>query len=242
MLESLCEHQAASVGGGIPSPMRSCCKHGHAWIKENLRIHRGHYECRVCHGERELERNRKNGARARIASNYCPHGHLLVAGNLKKNKDGRRICLTCHRLSGRRRYHKNPKLMVEKATAYAKANRPRINERMRKHRKTDIFRLRARASSMRKRALQYGNTASTDAYRDDESLLHLNLLMHDPCSYCGMPMEAIDHIVPLTKDGTEDWTNLTATCKSCNSRKNNKSLFEFLIYTAPRLQPALPQC
>ena len=92
---------------------------------------------------------------------------------------------------------------------------------------------------MRKRALQYGNVAGVDAYRDDDSLLHLNLLTHDPCSYCGKPMEAIDHIVPLTKGGTEDWTNLTSACKSCNSRKNNKSLFEFPLNLTPVVPAAI---
>lgn len=44
------------------------------------------------------------------------------------------------------------------------------------------------------------------------------------CLACGaLPVE-IDHIVPLSKGGTHDAANVQPLCRSCNSRKNAKSI------------------
>ena len=42
------------------------------------------------------------------------------------------------------------------------------------------------------------------------------------CAYCGEQNERIgkDHVVPLTKDGTNSIDNLVPACRSCNSRKH----------------------
>src|SRR5207237_7883135 len=49
------------------------------------------------------------------------------------------------------------------------------------------------------------------------------------CQYCGRhaaelrPREALtrDHLVPLSRGGTNAWTNVTTACSSCNTRKAN---------------------
>lgn len=50
------------------------------------------------------------------------------------------------------------------------------------------------------------------------------------CQYCGCTRERkdmnIDHVIPLSKDGPNDWTNVVLSCVSCNTRKANKSLQE----------------
>lgn len=55
-------------------------------------------------------------------------------------------------------------------------------------------------------------------------------LRNDPCAYCGGPAQALDHIVPREGGGDDDWTNLTAACNSCNSKKRTKSLLMFLAH------------
>lgn len=50
------------------------------------------------------------------------------------------------------------------------------------------------------------------------------------CTYCGcrgVKME-IDHIVPVSKGGTNDIGNLTTACGPCNRKKSNKPLMDFL--------------
>src|SRR5256885_8963702 len=50
------------------------------------------------------------------------------------------------------------------------------------------------------------------------------------CQYCGRGnaelkhREALtrDHVIPLSRGGTNDWTNVVTACSSCNTRKANK--------------------
>lgn len=50
------------------------------------------------------------------------------------------------------------------------------------------------------------------------------------CQYCGRhvtdfkPREALtrDHLIPLSRGGTNDWTNVITACSPCNTRKGNR--------------------
>ena len=51
------------------------------------------------------------------------------------------------------------------------------------------------------------------------------------CSYCGKRGEKLecDHIIPFSKGGSDDITNLTTSCFSCNRKKKNMSVSEFKL-------------
>ena len=45
------------------------------------------------------------------------------------------------------------------------------------------------------------------------------------CQYCGSTKHlTIDHVIPRSKGGTEDWENLVVACSQCNTRKGDKLL------------------
>ena len=46
------------------------------------------------------------------------------------------------------------------------------------------------------------------------------------CVYCGELSEEIDHIVPISRGGTNDDNNLVAACMACNRSKSDKILSE----------------
>ena len=48
------------------------------------------------------------------------------------------------------------------------------------------------------------------------------------CIYCGELAEQIDHIIPVHAGGSDKSYNLISCCKSCNSKKQNLSLVDFL--------------
>ena len=52
------------------------------------------------------------------------------------------------------------------------------------------------------------------------------------CAYCGISLDksrfTLDHIIPRCKGGTDDIVNLVPCCESCNKRKWDKDLTEFL--------------
>lgn len=65
------------------------------------------------------------------------------------------------------------------------------------------------------------------------------------CWYCGVGIDraaskydpckaTIDHVVPLSKGGTNDSSNLVPSCRSCNIRKRTRSVEMFLRLLALR--------
>jgi 5-methylcytosine-specific restriction endonuclease McrA len=47
------------------------------------------------------------------------------------------------------------------------------------------------------------------------------------CQYCARPFPAkeltLDHVVPASKMGRKDWTNVVTACRSCNHKKGNRT-------------------
>ena len=48
------------------------------------------------------------------------------------------------------------------------------------------------------------------------------------CAYCGNAATGYDHIIPVSKGGTDDANNLVPCCPDCNREKNNRPLADFL--------------
>ncbi len=63
------------------------------------------------------------------------------------------------------------------------------------------------------------------------------------CQFCGRSERELgfresltrDHLVPLSRGGTNDWTNVVTACSNCNTRKGNRLLEEsgFQLLRAP---------
>ena len=64
---------------------------------------------------------------------------------------------------------------------------------------------------------------------------------HYRCQYCGRPAaelkprEALtrDHVIPISRGGTNDWTNVVTACSPCNTRKGNRLPAEIGPLTRP---------
>ena len=50
------------------------------------------------------------------------------------------------------------------------------------------------------------------------------------CMYCGnrlpTPMLTRDHVLPRSRGGDDDWSNVVTACKPCNARKDNHTIEE----------------
>ena len=55
-----------------------------------------------------------------------------------------------------------------------------------------------------------------------------NIFIRDfyTCQYCGKSAESVDHIVPRSKGGLHEWSNVVACCKKCNLIKADKLLHQ----------------
>ena len=59
------------------------------------------------------------------------------------------------------------------------------------------------------------------------------------CVYCTVKADTIDHVVPRSRGGRNEWTNVVAACARCNHRKGDRLLTE-IGWTLPRspMQPS----
>lgn len=77
-------------------------------------------------------------------------------------------------------------------------------------------------------------------YRRQVPLTRRAVLARDAhrCVYCTHKADTIDHVVPRSRGGGHEWTNVVAACARCNHRKGSRMLAE-LGWTLPR-PPAQP--
>lgn len=79
-------------------------------------------------------------------------------------------------------------------------------------------------------------------YRAKVALNKRNLYQRDggECQYCGksvgMTSATIDHIIPRSRGGTNDWENVCLCCPDCNFAKGHKLLSEigWTLRSTPR--------
>lgn len=81
-------------------------------------------------------------------------------------------------------------------------------------------------------------TATYDANKrsrdplDSELVKAVYAYYYYTCVYCGHYGSelSLEHILPIARDGTNEFDNLAIACKSCNCSKGDKTLLEYLIY------------
>ncbi|GEA89815.1 5-methylcytosine-specific restriction endonuclease McrA [Cellulomonas cellasea] len=64
------------------------------------------------------------------------------------------------------------------------------------------------------------------------------------CAYCGGGADTVDHVLPRSRGGRHEWTNVVAACSRCNHRKADRLLHEIgwelpFVPRAPRGLAAL---
>lgn len=67
---------------------------------------------------------------------------------------------------------------------------------------------------------------------DKTYLKILFVLQKRKCYYCGgdiSHLKAIEHLIPVSRGGDNSWINLVYSCRSCNSKKHDKTLAEFAV-------------
>lgn len=71
-------------------------------------------------------------------------------------------------------------------------------------------------------------TARRGAAHTPEALEWIASLEDPICHYCGKAATEIDHLVPISRGGTGELSNLATACRRCNARKNDMTYEEFL--------------
>jgi 5-methylcytosine-specific restriction endonuclease McrA len=154
----------------------------------------------------------------------------------KARKDGLDTrCKECSKLHRKQQYHKDPEKEKAKSDAFRRAHPELYREYARKRADTDEWREYMRTykatwlktdkgriynqSKRRRRRATEMNAAGAATKEQVQARIDY---YGGRCWICDAPYQAIDHVIPLSKGGTDYPANLRPICTSCNSRKNDK--------------------
>src|SRR4051794_14684429 len=158
--------------------------------------------CRSCHSEYAKEWARKNADKARASADAW------------RAKNPERVKAIAKRSRER---HRDERFVADRL--WREANREYLSTYIKAWKAANRDRMRA-LNVEAKRRRRWG--------RDGQSVRYVeNVLLMDPCAYCGGPSGTVDHIVPVAGGGANGWENLTAACQPCNSRKSDMPLLIF---------------
>ena len=152
-----------------------------------------------------------------------------------KHKDRRNEARVIHRTEnldearakGRQRYAENAEECAAKMRLYRQENRDRVKA---SKKKTYIKTLQAILARNSKRRLQkIGNGgAHTDTDIADIRRMQKDRCANPKCRIKLLGKGHVDHILAVTRGGSDDRRNLQLLCESCNIRKYNKDAIAFM--------------
>jgi len=154
-------------------------------------------------------------------------------------------CLICHRqaraiqrvkrasqikVEQQNNYQKNKEKRKAYAAAWQKANPDKFKQYQsisKKRNKQAIA-----ADTRRRNARRKANGVFAIAKKE------LIRLSQGPCFYCGsLELITIDHVVAISRGGTDSIGNLVPACKSCNSQKRQLTIMEWRLFRSKRKPP-----
>lgn len=124
------------------------------------------------------------------------------------------------------RYQANRDSLLEQGKRYYEANREAHAEMNRRWVQANPERVRAIKRRHRVRRAGWEWVAMTAEDRE-VSAAYRKAISGDSCTYCDSLGEHDDHVMPLSRGGTDHWWNLTRACAPCNISKGAKTLEEW---------------
>ena len=86
--------------------------------------------------------------------------------------------------------------------------------------------LKLKASTQRIKVPKHNKHLSTRKWKKQRELV-FRTKGHD-CYICGEWADAVDHVIPRKRGGSDDLSNLSPICRACNSRKGSRDYAVFL--------------
>lgn len=170
--------------------------------------------------------------RAKKREYYLRNAEKIKAAKIAYRKANREKMLAREREA----YRRHREVIRARQAAYYQDNHAAILAQKREYSRRNAERIAAERAEYyrankeiwqvhngRRRARKAAGTLTLDEWRTilDE--------FDHRCAYCqGQGAMEIEHMVPLSRGGRHDKDNIVPACRSCNRRKYDRTIFEFL--------------
>ena len=135
-----------------------------------------------------------------------------------------RVCKVCQCAINDEYSALNPEVRKKSSAAYRERNREETNRRTREW--AHKFPVRALSITHARRA----RLAKAEGSYTEQEWLDLCEKYNQLCAWCNNPKKlTVDHIIPISKGGSNFISNIQPLCGSCNSRKGNRLLTPDLV-------------
>ena len=163
------------------------------------------------------------------------HGEAISKGKTKQLFCSIEGCNGKHKAKGlcKKCYYKqyrkgNKKKAIIYGKHWQKDNKEYCTEKKKQYRQTPTGRASSKAIDHNRRALEKGLTKETVQRVYEDNIKKFGRLT---CILCFKPIEfgddSLDHLTPLSRGGSNDFSNLGIAHQSCNSQKNVMTLKEW---------------
>ena len=197
----------------------------------------GTKRCPRCDSVKSLEAFGLDPRRAQGRRTWCRECHNAANRDYSsRNADWRRKSLKEWRAANPEKVKAQSKRRIEKCKddLYARTRawwasdpeRARLTRRKNAAKYPDRVAARWRTRRARKQNAPGAHTA--------QDIADIIKLQFNKCAYCKKNLSCgyhVDHIVPLSKGGSNDRRNLQITCAACNIRKNDKDPLDYARQT-----------
>lgn len=152
---------------------------------------------------------------AQAKKTHCPQGHPYDEENTYVTPSGSRQCKTCRRVRVMESWWRNrdKRLAENKEWRLQNPDRVRANIKRWVEENKDRSNLLHRLKKQRRRAAGILTAADWELVLETYGAACLN---------CGKPEVTIDHVVPVSKGGTNTIGNVQPLCGFCNTSKHTK--------------------
>lgn len=116
---------------------------------------------------------------------------------------------------------RNREKVLEGCRQHYRENIDQVRAYYRENKEAFLIRLRNRRARLREAEGSHTSKEISQMHEDQGGL----------CAYCGVDLNGefhVDHMVPISRGGRNDWTNLAVTCPFCNWSKNDRTAEEFV--------------
>jgi 5-methylcytosine-specific restriction endonuclease McrA len=164
----------------------------------------------------EYAEQHRERERQRYQTDAAARERIKAAAKARRERIGAEVLVQANR----EWRHQNPeKVKAARIKREAKLSPETRQEKGRQHR--ERYRVQRQAGQAAYYARRYGGTGVIS----NEHLVSLHRWQDHCCFYCRSPLkdaETIEHVVPLSRGGSNNPWNVTLACSDCNTKKNNR--------------------